>query len=537
MDAQGAENGTIRYGFGAWVADPSRNCLSRIDTDHEDETHHNKIVTVTARAMDVLVVLLESQGRVVGKDELMDRVWQQRSVTDDVLVVCIYELRKALGDKARSPTFIETVFRRGYRFIPTVRIMTTRPLVLGSSHPEPSDEDRIDAAPQGIPSDPQLGRSNWIAASIAATLMVAGMTTGIGTPGAPSEAPTDNKTLLTASSTHGDPKLETDSSERAVDRTVDRTVEKAMGSWLAEARTALRRRTPESLDRAEQRFARVVEVRPHDARGYAGLARVATLRADLRLGDRFQLYHQARQSAERALELDPESADAHLALATIHLLFDWDFPRAESQVLKALDIEPRNPDAFQVYSWWLSCRSRHDEAVDASRKALALEPQAPNRFADLSFMLSFAGRGEEAVLYAQNALDLQPLHGSANAAMIAAQLVRGDERSATARLHPRLRSTHRDVMRRGRESSQADFWTSLGVLLERAPDDHELVSRAAVHAQAGEIERALGYLERAYERRDWEILWLDRLPGLAPLYEEPRFRKLIQNRESLAAHP
>ena len=514
MHAQGSENGTIRYGFGEWVADPSRNRLSRADTDHKDGSHDTvDLKTVTARAMDVLVVLLESEGRVVSKEELLDRVWQQRSVTDDVLVVCIYELRKALGDKARAPSFIETVFRRGYRFIPAVQVLT-------------SFESPSDPAPRELPSRPWLGRSGWVAASVAATLIVAGMTTGIGI----SNEPADHNSSPSAVSPHLGPKPE----QRSEDRAADKAVDQAIGSWLAEGRADLRQRTPKSLTRAEQRFARVVEVRPQDARGHAGLARVATLRADLRLGDRFQLYHQARQSADRALELDPDSAEAHLALATVHLLFDWDFPRAEDRVLKALDIEPENPDAFQVYSWWLSCRGRHDEAVDAARRALSLEPQAAGRFADLSFMLSFADRGEEAVLYAQSALELQPLHGSANAALIAAQLVRGDERSATARLHPHLRGTHHDVMRQGQRSSEAGFWTSLGALLERTPDDQELVSRAAVHAQAGDIERALGFLERAYERRDWEILWLDRLPGLLPLHQEPRFQKLIQSRESLS---
>lgn len=70
--------------------------------------------------MDVLVALARRGGEPASKDELIDEVWQGRAVSDDALTVTIYELRKLLGDNARSPIFIETIPGRGYRWLPPV---------------------------------------------------------------------------------------------------------------------------------------------------------------------------------------------------------------------------------------------------------------------------------------------------------------------------------------------------------------------------------------------------------------------------------
>src|SRR5262245_38568622 len=74
-------------------------------------------VPLTPKAFDVLSFLLQHPGQLVTKDNLLKAVWPESFVGDSVLKVCILEIRKALGDQADSPRFIETVHRRGYRFI------------------------------------------------------------------------------------------------------------------------------------------------------------------------------------------------------------------------------------------------------------------------------------------------------------------------------------------------------------------------------------------------------------------------------------
>src|SRR5262245_23404731 len=95
---------------GDWTAVPSRNLLTR----------RNEEIRLEPRVMDVLVHLADHADRIVSKEELIEHVWKTRFVTDDVLTVTIYALRKALRDDARRPRYIETVSRRGYRLVAAV---------------------------------------------------------------------------------------------------------------------------------------------------------------------------------------------------------------------------------------------------------------------------------------------------------------------------------------------------------------------------------------------------------------------------------
>lgn len=81
-----------------------------------------QVVSLTPRAFDVLVFLLENRGRVVEKSQLFEHVWKERFVSDNALSRAIKEIRHTLGDNADTPKYIETVPRRGYRFIATVDV-------------------------------------------------------------------------------------------------------------------------------------------------------------------------------------------------------------------------------------------------------------------------------------------------------------------------------------------------------------------------------------------------------------------------------
>src|SRR5262245_7301942 len=79
------------------------------------------VVTIEPKAFDVLRYLVEHRDRLVTKEELLDAIWKETFVTPNVLTRAVAQLRNALGDDAENPTFIETVHKRGYRFIAEVR--------------------------------------------------------------------------------------------------------------------------------------------------------------------------------------------------------------------------------------------------------------------------------------------------------------------------------------------------------------------------------------------------------------------------------
>ncbi|MGH9938212.1 MAG: winged helix-turn-helix domain-containing tetratricopeptide repeat protein, partial [Blastocatellia bacterium] len=109
------------YRLGEFEIDPAKGCLRRNGQEQylRQMTFH------------VLLYLIEQRERLVSKDELFEQVWHGVAVTDDALVKCIVEIRKALGDDRRQPRFIKTVSRAGYRLIADVEeippAVTTHP--------------------------------------------------------------------------------------------------------------------------------------------------------------------------------------------------------------------------------------------------------------------------------------------------------------------------------------------------------------------------------------------------------------------------
>jgi Tol biopolymer transport system component/DNA-binding winged helix-turn-helix (wHTH) protein len=104
------------FQLGTWVVPPSLNTISS----------NGKTCRLEPKMLEVLVYLAEHPREVVPKEQLMNAVWPDTFVTDDVLTRCISELRKAFGDDAKEPHVIETIPRRGYRLLAKVSPITTR---------------------------------------------------------------------------------------------------------------------------------------------------------------------------------------------------------------------------------------------------------------------------------------------------------------------------------------------------------------------------------------------------------------------------
>lgn len=120
-------------------------------------------VPLTPKVFDTLLVLVEHHGRIVGKDELMNRLWPNTFVEESNLIFNVQQVRKALGDNARKPMYVETVARRGYRFIAEVEeCLTGEPVVpatvkIGSTGPEFCAETT--AQPNELPKAAATGKS------------------------------------------------------------------------------------------------------------------------------------------------------------------------------------------------------------------------------------------------------------------------------------------------------------------------------------------------------------------------------------------
>ena len=114
----------------------------RFDAENAQLWQDQHTVALKPKAFAVLQHLLAHAGQLVTKNELLDTIWADAVVTDGVLKFCIRELRRALGDDAKAPQFIETVHRRGYRFIAPLRFapqgQDLKSEVRGSKLPTPN---------------------------------------------------------------------------------------------------------------------------------------------------------------------------------------------------------------------------------------------------------------------------------------------------------------------------------------------------------------------------------------------------------------
>jgi TolB-like protein/DNA-binding winged helix-turn-helix (wHTH) protein/Tfp pilus assembly protein PilF len=125
-----------RFRVGPWLVQPSLNTVSRNGTP----------MRLTLKAMEVLVCLAEHAGESVPKEELLQIVWRETFVTDDVLVGSISELRRVFEDDAREPRFIQTIPKRGYRLIAAVEPATAALSSTGGTSTIENSHRRLKAA-------------------------------------------------------------------------------------------------------------------------------------------------------------------------------------------------------------------------------------------------------------------------------------------------------------------------------------------------------------------------------------------------------
>jgi DNA-binding winged helix-turn-helix (wHTH) protein/tetratricopeptide (TPR) repeat protein/TolB-like protein len=146
-----------RLRFGPFVADPETGRLM------EGERH----IPLAPKPFETLYYLAFRAGRVIAKSELMEQLWRDTFVTDDVLVQSVMDIRRALGDTAKAPQYVQTLPRRGYQFLAAVRVMT-------GEEASAAVEAAVPPPPEPLPaSEPAIRRTpRVLTMSAAAAIMV-----------------------------------------------------------------------------------------------------------------------------------------------------------------------------------------------------------------------------------------------------------------------------------------------------------------------------------------------------------------------------
>jgi TolB-like protein/DNA-binding winged helix-turn-helix (wHTH) protein len=607
--------------------------------------------------LDLLFLLVERQGQLVTRDEILGRVWGKEVFldVDNSINTAVRKIRQALKDNPETPRFVYTVPGKGYRFegllvhsrpslaapaaLPSVRgpageavevphraeppnsaarkvrlwpftlalaamlvvaVLVTRPYLLSvSPKPKPgkvmlavlpfqnlsgdSQQDylvdgmteemitqlgSLDPAHLGViarTSAMQYKTAHKGAAQVARELGVAYLLEGSVRRYADRVRVTA-QLIQTSDQTHiwadsydrdlGDIlKLQSDVA-RAIAGKIQLTLSRQVEARLSgatqvntqaheaylEGLQASYLRTQEGSQQAIAAFSRAISIDANDSVAYAALARVYAL-APVFGAKSSETMPKAREAVMRALALNDSLAEAHTTLGFVRGHFEYDWPAAEREFGRALELNPSDAYAHFFYSnSYLSPFGRHSEAISEMKRAVELDPLSAVIQSFLGRTCLWARRYDEALAEFQKAGQMDPnfainherlahlypyfeKYDDAIAEDTKARMLAGEDPKSALRKQNELRSALRARGPRG-------YWETLLEFSKDKVNPPEAYignyGTALLYAHLGKKDKSLDALEQSYAERRLAMTEIGIEPALDPLRSEPRFRELLR---------
>ncbi len=269
------------------------------------------------------------------------------------------------------------------------------------------------------------------------------------------------------------------------------------------------RRTADGLQRAIALFQEALAADPGFALAHAGLAEVWCVIGVFSFAPPTEAYPRARAAADRALELDPELGEAHVARGWIRAFYDFDWAGAEGEFRAALELAPSYATAHQWYALYLLERGRYEEAAAEMRRAQSLDPLSLMIAATAGLGPHYQGRQEEAMGRFRRALELEPSFWPARWMLGRALEASGDSAAARAELEKAIElsaGNPQTIAALGhlcaRSGDRAGAQSALDRLAAMARERYVAAfDFAVVYAGLDATDDALTWLERAYAER------------------------------------
>jgi TolB-like protein/DNA-binding winged helix-turn-helix (wHTH) protein/Tfp pilus assembly protein PilF len=598
-------------------------------------------VIITPKAFDVLRHLVENAGRLVTQNELLEALWPETYVNQEVLRKYILEIRKALGDQHKNPTFIETVTKRGYRFIAPVTDESATELPDLPARSATEEKVRDETSPPERENTSSEGRT-WKPAIILALVVAAACIVGLVwltrsrldassfknnsiavlpftdmSPGKDQEYFADglseqlindlakvsglkvvarssafqfkgksedlrtvghelgvanilegsvrkegNRVRITASLIKADDgfQLWSETYDRDVDRIFEaqddiaRDVTSVLQiKLLNPAGSAISARSPgtnpeayqaylqgqyfvargqdeEDLNKALSYADQAIKSDASFAPAWAQRSQVLQTMASVALIDNADGFRRARESATKAIALDPNLATGYRALGLIQINHDWDWDGANASLKRAGTLEPGNADVLCNRAYLARYLGHVDEAISLYKQAIALDPLRANFHLALGYELFFVGRYEEALAELQRAEELNPQISSLHLTRGKVLMSEGHPQEALAEMEKET----------GEWEKFSGETLANHLLGHRKESDAALKNLIAAHqndcayqiaeayAYRGENKEAFHWLDRAVRQRDAGAPELKRSPLMINLRQEPRYADLLK---------
>jgi adenylate cyclase len=293
--------------------------------------------------------------------------------------------------------------------------------------------------------------------------------------------------------------------------------------------------TPDGLKKSVEYFEQALALASDDANVWSAVARSYSLIGWFRYAPPNEAFSKGKVAAERALSLDATLSEAQLALGMVRFLFDWDWPGAEQAFQRAIELNPGNADAHLYYGVLHKVLGRNDRAVTEIRRANELDPLNLMASAELGWVAFFGGRLDEAAQACRRTLEMDPNYLFALHCLQFALTVKKDpEAIAVAKKFLELTSGDSYVL-------SILGWT-YGVLGDRKEAQRilrqleELSQTTPVPPPAmlyvnlglGNLDATFEYLEKSYGERWNDVVFIKSPPHYDVLRSDPRFAVLLE---------
>ena len=293
---------------------------------------------------------------------------------------------------------------------------------------------------------------------------------------------------------------------------------------------------PQQMAEGIELMRRAVELDPDHARSHAGLAICLQYSAFFGYIDPLDVMDEANEAADRAVELDRNVADAWVAFAGVRYYMDYDLAASSLALERALAINPNHVRALIHHSWQLGEAGRTAEAVSFGLRAVELDPLTASTRTTVG-QAHFLGRDYPAALSEyKSAVELDPADPSLHFYLGWTLEEMGDHEAALAEHEAAvelsggapiyLSGLGHALARAGRDGEAEEILAELLRLHDAGAADPFQV--AMVQLGLGRHERAIDWLERAYDARTSYLLYINQAPQFDPLRDNERFQELVR---------
>ncbi len=298
------------------------------------------------------------------------------------------------------------------------------------------------------------------------------------------------------------------------------------------------KRNPEALQKGLQFFQQAVEKDPGYALAHVGVAdsyHVLASTAYDAMPPR-EAMPKAKAAALKALELDQALGEAHVSLAQVLEGYDWDFPAAEREYKRALDLNPGYPSAHHFYAVFLMAMGRQEEAIAEERRALELDPLSLIIRHNVARALYYAHRYDEAIAEDRKVIEMDANFYVAYVILGSCFLATGNKEAALLNFRKGVEVSHGGFWplaflgnAEARTGNRAEAIRILGRMTELSKQRYiPAYYFAIVYAGLDQKDQAFAELEKAFQERSDFLLFLKVWEAMASLRSDPRFADLAR---------